>query len=185
MLSSSIISPKYQWASGALEIRKHVELAEPVDETFYNWSQSCPLDRYVVTLHRAQWALALWIMTPLIKSVTQLRQPVRKAKFCYWTCHHTFHFSQIKLCIFPACFHSTFFFIFLSRFIHWCIATMPTNINIPDASRQMYGQSFASSHLDTSGKLQWNRTWSALQDSRSGFQLQQAESLQQTRSATG
>lgn len=46
MHSSMIITPKYQWASGAPEIRKHVELAEPVDET--------PLDRYVVTLHRAQ-----------------------------------------------------------------------------------------------------------------------------------
>lgn len=54
-----------------------------------------------------------WIMTPLIKSVTRLRQPVRKAKFCYWTCHHTFHFSQIKSCIFPACFHSAFFFSLL------------------------------------------------------------------------
>lgn len=54
---------------------------------------------------------------------------------------------------------------------------MPTNINIPDPSRQMYGQFIASSHLDTFGKLQWNRTWSGLQDSRSGLQLQQAESL--------
>lgn len=138
MLSSSIITPKYQWASGALEIRKHVELAEPVDEPFYRWSQICPLDRYVVTLHRAQWALARWIMTPLIKSVTRLRQPVRKAKFCYWTCHHTFHFSQIKSCIFPACFHSAFFFFFLSHWIHWHIATMPTNINSQNPSRQMY-----------------------------------------------
>lgn len=183
MLSSSIISRKYQWASGDPEIRKHAELAEPVDETFYNWSQSCPLERYVVTLRRAQWALARWIMTPLIKSVTRLRQPVRKAKFCYWTCHHTFHFSPIRSCIFPACFHSSFFF--QSHLIHWCIAMMPTNINIPDPSGQMHGQCFASSHLDTSGKLQWNRTWSVLQDSRSGFQLQRAESLQQTRSATG
>lgn len=36
------------------EMRKHGELAEPVDETFYRWSRRCPLDRYVVTLHRAQ-----------------------------------------------------------------------------------------------------------------------------------
>lgn len=54
MHSSLIISPKYQWASGAREIRKHAELAEPVDETFYKWSQGCPLNRYVVTLGGAQ-----------------------------------------------------------------------------------------------------------------------------------